>query len=255
MTIRTICDDVILHLGELQDDADVSVARVAYWVKVWADRLLSQRLKKRMDGGSVDRVDTGAYDTAFLLDVTMDSDMQYPYFTLPRNILEMDHDAGIRAVTYVKTNVPENCPKDGERIQFSWTTYDKLQTLAGSTYQKPSPSRPYFFRMNTRIPTEPGLMRVYLPGVSGSVRTVRVILTLSLPAVEDIDIDETLEFPDDLVGPLTMAVVNMGRMALTVPQERLLNDGRDTGLGQPPPAAHAPRTLSLNDPTININLD
>lgn len=245
-TIRNIADDVILHLGELQDDAEVTVARVAYWVKMWADKLLAQRLGKRMEGGVAGR-DTGAYDTAFIVGTAMDPDMQYMYFTLPRNILDLNRDGGIKAITYVRDNVPENCPKDGEKLEFSWTTFDRLQTLAGSTYQSPSPFRPYFFRMNTRIPTEPGLSRVYLPGVASAITRVRVILVLSIPPLADVDVDAPFEFPDDLVGPLTMAVVNMGRMALQVPQERLLNDGRDNMLGAPPPASATGKVVSVND--------
>lgn len=253
-TIRQICDDVILHLGELQDDAEVSIARVAYWVKMWADRLLSQRLSKTIPGGIGNR-ETGAWDTAFILDVSMDDDMQYPYFTLPRSILDLNKDRGVRAITYVRNNIPDNCPKDGEKVQFSWTTYGQLQALAGSTYQRPSPYRPYFFRMNTRISDEPGMNRIYMPGVSPSVRQVRVILQLALPPLEDIDLDDTLEMPDDLIGPLTLAVVNMGRMALTVPTERLMNDGRDAALGQPPPGLQASRTVSVNDPIMNTQFD
>jgi len=76
------------------------------------------------------------------------------------------------------------------------------------------------------------------------IETVEIGLFMTLPPITEIKLDEEFDFPDELLFVLKKQVLEMGRFALMVPQERVNDGDDDTNAAQVP----TNKLTSVNDP-------
>jgi hypothetical protein len=228
-TLRTFCSDLKIDLKQTKDDLEIPDAQLMYWTLVIGDRLRMQHIVKRR---------SGAYLTRFVLAVQADSTFtERRYVVLPRTIYDIDLDGGVESLCYYKAN------KD--RPEFSLVTFfrtspSNMRSMNMSTYKKASLTHPYFWREGDRL---------YLDGVHNSLPNVEAHLYTNLPDINEVDPDAPFDFPKELLYPLKRAILDMGRFALSLPGEHLVNDGTNRPakevIGQPG------KTVSVNDPLVN----
>lgn len=229
-TLRIIWADVKRTLHQGKDDLEIPDLQGWYWTLVVADRLRMQHIVKRR---------SGAYLTRFVLNVVADT--AFPsrrYVVLPRSIYDLDLDGGIHELNYIR----KECDRpEFARVTFARTDPASYRTRQMSFYQKATPAHPYFWREGDKL---------YLDGV-GLIDKVEAHLYTTLPDVMDADPDAPLDFPKELIFPLTRALRDMGRFMLSMPGEYLANDGTPR---PPTMVAGAPeKTLSVNDPLVSTD--
>ena len=236
--VRHIVDDVIIDLNQMSDDQKITEAQVAYWVIIVGNRLRAQHIQKR---------NSGAFLTTFaeipvqVSDVTGDNLVRFrKFFDLPESIYDFNNDNAIHYISYsVEEELPNELPPL-TNVKFSRTTPAALKSLYMNPYAKPDVKNPYFYRSGSRI---------YLMGIECiDVDSVEVGLFLSIPPVTEIDPDQELDFPEELILVLKKNVLEMGRFALLVPKERI-NDGTDS---VNPAEVPTSKIVSVNDP-INLS--
>lgn len=233
-TLRHIVDDIAVDLRQNFDDKKVRDSQVAYWVIIVGDRLRSQHIGKRS---------SGAFLTTFpevpvtKVDVPSDNLPRYRYyFDLPSCIYDFHNDQGIHYITYsVEAELPNELPPI-TNVKFGRTTPARLSTLYMNPHTKPNVKNPYFYRSGEKI---------FLMGIDCiDVKTVELGLFLTLPPITEIKLDEVFDFPDELLFILKKQVLDMGRFALMVPNERV-NDGDDDVKSNQVPTN---KIVSVNDP-------
>lgn len=236
----------MLELGENFDDAELSRGRVLYNVQLVAARLLQQHQAKIDDLGAGGR-SSGAFLATYVLDVEEDADLNNrPYITLPITLFDLSNDGAIRYITYFPDD-EDACEPHLQSVQFTRTTPSALRALSGSVYQRPSPRSPYFYRASSYASDPPGMNRVYLVGVQG-IEQVEIGLLSAIDPASTPSPSEEMNFPPELLYILKRHVLDLRNWAMTIPQERLRNDGRDTDVGgqSRPPG----RLVSVNDPSV-----
>ena len=103
-------------------------------------------------------------------------------------------------------------------------------------HTKPDVKNPYFYRSGEKI---------FLMGLECiDIETVEIGLFMTLPPITEIKLDEEFDFPDELLFVLNKQVLEMGRFALMVPQERVNDGDDDTNAAQVP----TNKLTSVNDP-------
>lgn len=230
-TLRTITSDVRRTLKQTKDDLEIPEMQLMYWVLVVADRLRMQHIVKRS---------SGAHLTSFVLPVIADATFtERRYAVLPRSIYDIDLDAGIESLCYYKPS--QNRPEFSV-VTFFRTTPSGLRGANLSTYQKSALDHPYYWREGNRL---------YLDGVHNGVKNIEARVYCNLPDINSVDPDAPLDFPKELIYPLTRAVLDMGRFALSLPGEYIVNDGTSR---LPNVVAGSPGKLaSVNTPLSNTD--
>ena len=232
--LRHIVDDIVLDLRQNFDDKKIQVAQIAYWIIIVGNRLRAQHIQKRSSGAFLT---TFAEVPVEVSDVVGDNLVRYrKYFDLPECIYDFNNDEAIHYISFsVDPELKHELPPLTQ-VKFSRTTPARLKSLYMHPYTKPNIKDPYFYRSGKRI---------YLLGVECvNIKNVEVGLFLSIPPITKIDLDEVFDFPEELIFVLKKQVLDMGRFALLVPQERI-NDGDDsTNPNQVP----TNKITSVNDP-------
>lgn len=242
MTIASLTDDILIALGFSHDDALRSRIAVMRNVKMAVDKVQSQILGKAIKGGDTRSISDML--SVFTVDVTNhealdNGDWDYHSFVLPVELYSLQRDGAISFIRYNRIDLPPNCPPQIARVRFTGTTLAALSTIYDSTYQKPSPSQPYYARNKDRV---------YIYGVDPSITKLLIGLYASIPAFEDIDPDEELTLPDEYYYAVKKMILDLERWVLQIPQQRLKNDGRDL---EPEQTVRTERPVSLNDPLMS----
>lgn len=202
-TLRYIVFDVLRGIKETHPQADITLAQVAYWVIVHADRL------RKMHIG---QASSGAYLATFLdIDVLVDPATGRNYFVLPAAIYDFDSDKGIEYMTY-KAQLDPNDPVLTS-VQFTRTTIPAARRLYMNEDERPKPSDPYFYRVADWI---------YLLGCE-QINLLLVeagFYTTFLPAADAVlDLDAVFDFPPELLPQLKAEVIGLGLFIKKLPEE------------------------------------
>ena len=205
-TIRQVVYDLLGDFKQLYDDAEITPFKMFYWVMVHADRLRKQHIEK---------IDSGLYVTKFDVVVHVEPNTGRNYFDLPGVIYDMDKDNGISYITYDPA-VDLSIPTFGS-VLFTRTTPEIARRLYFRASETPTPNNPYFYLQSKKV---------YLLGIEQlHILSLETGLRLSLnPNDLTVDIDQPLDFPQDLIPILKRQILDMGRFVLTVPRD-LSNDG------------------------------
>ena len=232
--LRHIIDDISVTLKQTFDDKMIQRSQIAYWVLLVANTLKSQHIQKRS---------SGLYLTTFpnVPLIMADSGGEgknvvknRKYFVLPTTIYDFDNDGAIDYIAYVSDGT-QTCPPQFTRQTFNRTTQKTSERLYYSKYEKPSPTNPFFYVTGQNVYTL-GLEKV-------DVELVEIGLYVALDPLLTIDIDQYLDFPDELVFQLRRNVMDMAKYSYLFPQERL-NDGNASVADK---KLDLPKTQSVNE--------
>jgi len=206
ITLRHIVYDLLGDFKQLYDDASLTPYKVLFWVFAEASLLKKQHIEKR---------DSGAFTTIFDVDVHVEPSNGRNYFVLPDSILDMDNDAGVEYITYAP-EIDLALPVFASTT-FTRTTPAKAARLYFREDELPTPANPYFYRINERI---------YLLGVEQiNIVAVEIGLKLNFNITgTTLSLDDSFEFPLELVPVLKRRVLDLGRFILQIPRD-LVNDG------------------------------
>jgi hypothetical protein len=196
-----IADDIKTTLKSKYDDANITLAHVVYWLRIFGDRLLMQHQQKK---------DTTTYVQNFHIPANMITPdwRGEKYFVLPQDIFDYDGDNGIEYITYF----------DGLRyVPFGRTTPGAIPRLYFTIEETPRPDNPYFYRMKDLAKQD----AIFLLGFECiNVPDLDIGLRTTLTGVIPCNLDEQMPFPDELLVILQNQVLNIGRFVLLTPQDR-----------------------------------
>lgn len=244
-TYAQIADDVAIALGYTFDDALRKRGQIAYNVKLVRDKLAKQILS-----GDAQRNDPRSSSDIMITaivpvtwndaDDAVVTDFDAVYFDLPFPVIGSMYDSGINFIRYLRNEIPMECPPAVSLTPFTGTTLASLNAIYGSAYQRPSAKQPYYARAKAGNKD-----RVYLFGIRDKVKHLLIgiyagsdFLTMSL--------DDDINLPDDKLHTLKKMVMEMEAWSLQIPQERLMNDGRDM---QPEQIVRTSPIMSVNHPS------
>lgn len=241
-TLRYVVDDISKDLEQVFSSKSIQKSQVAFWVLMVANRLKSQHIAK---------IDSGAYVHVFT-DIPVDIEAVganpnniagRKRIELPEAIYDYDKDGGIEYIAYWdRDNVSLDCPEPPEFTNrtFTRTTPKESERLYYDKYEKPSPKNPYFYRLGKYV---------YFLGIEKvDVDTVEIGIYSTLDPMTEIDLDAEFEFPEELLLILKRQVLDLGRFALKMPEDRN-NDGVDDTNAK---NVSDQKLVSVNDP-INQN--
>lgn len=234
--LRTIVDDLSKDFKQVFDDKLITDAQIAHWVIMIGNRLLSQHIAKR---------DSGAFlhiygDVPIIVSpITNNPNVlkNRKYIVLPENIFDYDKDGGIEYISYYMEDQQPDCPAPYTWVKFHRTSPSDLERLYMSSYEKPTPKNPYFFRAGDNI---------YLLGiecVNPKKLEIGIYSTIKPVTSADLDLDQPFRFPEELLIQLKRQVLDLGRFVMMIPEERV-NDGVDQKATQGIPTA---KLVSVNE--------
>lgn len=244
-TYAQVADDVAIALGYTADDSLRKRGQIAYNVKLVRDKLAKQILAadaQRNDPRSSSDIMITAIVPVTWNDVAdaVVTDFDAVYFDLPFPVIGSMYDSGINFIRYLRNDIPMECPPAVSLTPFTGTTLASLNAIYGSAYQRPSAKQPYYARAKAGNKD-----RVYLFGIRDKVKHLLIgiyagsdFLTMSL--------DDDINLPDDKLHTLKKMVMEMEAWSLQIPQERLMNDGRDM---QPEQIVRTSPIMSVNHPS------
>lgn len=239
--LRHIVDDIQVILKQTYDDREFQDIQVAYWCTILGDRLRSQHILKRRSGAFL-----SVYANIPINEFTsITNPNQIPnrkYVELPGCIYDFDMDAGIEYVSYWDND--DNCGSEKfKKVKFNRTNPSEVEVLYYSDYTKPSPSNPYFYRVDNKL---------YLLGLECSgAEAVEMGIYLILPDVVTIDIDAVWPFPAELIPVLQRHVLDIARFGLEVPEGAKINTGTDGN--ENTENVPTQKLVSVNDNVISTN--
>jgi len=237
--LRHIIDDIVLDLKQSTDDRIIEKAQIGYWVLMVANRLNSQHIAKRSSGQFL----TTFADIPvqqFAVNNNPNEIKCRKYITLPKSIYDYDNDAGIEYISYYTEEECDGCPPPFTQNKFTRTTQSNSERLYMNIYECPSPSNPFFYRTGDNI---------YFLGIEKvDIKKVEIGIYAELDPITTIDIDQSLEFPSELLVILKRQVLDLGRFSLLIPQERV-NDGSDNVTPNNVPTQKLVSVNELNQPT------
>lgn len=207
MTYREAIYDVYSVLKQNFNDKEISINHIAYWFKIYADRLLSQHIQKH---------ETEAYLQVFnSVPVLTEALTGRKYIEIPESVYDFDLDGGIVYISYtykVDTNA-------FTLVRFTRTTATEARRLYWTEEETPTPQNAYWYRANNP--------NVYLLGLECiDVTEVEVGLYVRFNSIP-CDLDEEFNFPAELITVLQRQILDLGRFVLQIPRDRV-NDGTDT---------------------------
>lgn len=201
-TIRQVVFDVLRTVRENHPGAKVTVAQVAYWVILHADRL--RRLQ-------IGQAPTGRYMATYpSIDALVDAVTGRNYCVIPASIYDIEDDKGIAYLTY-KARLDLNSPTFTS-TPFTRTTPLQSRRLYMSEDEKPSASNPYFYTSEDRI--------YFLGCEQINLTVVEAGLYTNLLAYDTaMDLDIPLDIPQELIPMLKNELVSMGLFISKLPKE------------------------------------
>lgn len=237
-TLRDITNDIQVLLRQSADDREFEDIHVAWACTIIGDRLRSQHIQKR-DSGAFLSVYANVPVSQF---TTISNPNQIPnrdYLELPACIYDFNLDAGIEYISYWDNE--DDCGSQKfKNVKFNRTSPSKVESLYYSEYTKPSPSNPYFYRVDKYI---------YLLGLECvDIDAVEMGIYAILPHPKDVDIDAEWPFPAELLPVLQRHVLDILRLGLQMPDDGKLNTGDDNSTPQEVPNQ---KLISVNDPVVS----
>jgi hypothetical protein len=236
--LRTVVDDLIKDFNQQFDDKKIQKAQVAHWIIIVGNRLLSQHIAKRDSGAFL-----GIYSD---IPINVATESLNPniikgrkYIVLPTCIFDYTKDGGVEYISYYMDKQEPNCPPPFTRQTFTRTTPGDSQRLYMSPDETPSPKGPYWYRAG---------QNVYLLGlecINPKSVEIGIYSTLKPITDPDLDLDQPFPFPEELLIQLKRQVLDLGRWALIMPEQRT-NDGINSDGAQPVPQG---KIVSVNELT------
>lgn len=209
-TYRFLANDLIEIFRQTNDDSEIGLVQVIFWVNVICNRLKMQHIKKQP---------TGTHLTTFnSVIVSNEPVTNKKYFDLPKSVYDLKHDKGIDYIAY--DTIAECCSGPAfVGVVFGRTTSNTAKRLYKNPYEKPSAKNPYFYRVGERV---------YLLGLEcvNSPQLEIALYTSIDTAIDVCSLDDAIPLSDELISVLKYEVLNLGRFALIVPNERI-NEGAD----------------------------
>jgi hypothetical protein len=210
LTLRYIIFDPIELLKQTVKDRDIQPVQIAYWAIILMNRLKSQHIDKR---------DSGRFLTTFTqVPVVVPAATQSQgivqnrkYVELPGVIFDFDKDASIEYVAYTSDGSP-GCPPEYTHVRFERTTPSTSWILYTDGYTQPKPSVPYW-SLSKNILTLYGIETV-------DVNTLEMGIYMPIAPPDQIDLDEPVEFPEELIVILQRQLYDIGRLGLLIPADR-----------------------------------
>lgn len=217
--LRTVVDDLMKDFRQQFDDKMLQRSQVAHWVIMIGNRLKSQHIAKR---------DSGAYLSIYAgvpIEVATSNDSPNvvkgrKHIVLPTCIFDYTQDGGIEYISYYVEDQDPTCPPPFTNVLFNRTTPSDLQRIYASTYEKPSPTNPFFYRSRDKV---------YLLGLECiNPKSIEIGIYSTLKPITDptLDLDDPFDFPEELLIQLKRQVLDLGRFVMVIPEERV-NDGVD----------------------------
>ena len=153
------------------------------------------------------------------------------YVTLPKQIIDLPNQRGIKYISYTFGDSSNGYSFTQTFFQPTFT--GQLQHLYLDEYTKPSPKNPYFYRIGQDF-NGISVDRLYLIGIENvEIDDVEMAMLSTLNPKTIVDLDDEIPLPDELVLELTAQILQLGRMILMMPEERI-NQGSDSPQGQVP---------------------
>jgi hypothetical protein len=216
MTYRYVVYDIEKTLKKNFDDADITLNQILYWVMVVANKI---RLQHTLD------TNTDMFTSTFCPVVIEEDEKGRKYIDLPASIMSLQNNAGVVSMSY---NVDTNCCSGPAFAQtfFQPVNYGEVQRLYLDVYEKPSAKNPYFYRVGDKV-NGVDVNRLYLLGLECvDVIDLEIAVKTTLNPKELCSLDDELPVPDELIQPLIMEVLELGRFGMMIPEERV-NVGDD----------------------------
>lgn len=214
MKWREVVYDVINSLQQNFDDSSISLYAATYWTVVMADKIRAQHIGKSS---------SGAFLTIFpQVPVSTDTITGRKYITLPTNIYDYNEDRGISFISYDYTI--DDCEPPFTSVTFSRTTPASSKVLFYTSEERPEPQNPYFYRVKENI---------YFLGIENiNVGNVEIGIYSTFNPRTVVDLDDEMEFPQELIPVLMAQVLSLGKFVLQIPTDKL-NDGTQSQVAMP----------------------
>lgn len=222
---RYVSYSLLTSLKKMDDDSDVRLPHVVYWVQVVANKLMVDQFLK---------TDSGLFTSTFNEVTVLEDEKGRKYFELPSQIMDLPNEEGIELITYCA----EKCnPHPQQSVFFQPTTLAKSPLLYYDEYTKPSTLNPYFYRVGYKVDGAK-VNRVYLLGLEcAKVDCLDIALRCTIDPTALCDLDEEIPLPDERIKELMDEVLALGRFIMMIPEERV-NQGADetspSNVPQPP---------------------
>jgi len=241
MTVKQFIAEIQVALGENVDDAILNepwlLTLTGYAVNLVLEQEITRTLRR---GDQIQAVrNVMRFENVPVID---DAVNNRRYVELPDKVYDLPGGRGIDFVAYYRANQQPGCSPLVARVQFDATTWRELALLYASKdpIRMPSPERPRY------IPSDGN--RLYLFGMDMMQKRVELGLIIAFDPMNGVDLNGELPISPESIFNVRRLVLSMANWILMQPQERLLNDGRDTDLGAPKP--QAPPIMSVNDPIL-----
>lgn len=228
-TWREVAEDLREHLKQVYVDSKISLAQAVFWVRVVADNVRA---------AAVGQKSSGAFMYTFLVPVLKDtskgnlSSGTRKYIELPKYIYDFDEDRGVHYVSY-PDGPGLNQPRFTDK-KFTRTTIEESELLYMNRFEKPEPSNPYWYRENNYI------FFLGLETYGGAYLQIGLFITFD--PLKEIDIDEPMDFPSELLDLFKRELLDLGRWALLFPRELQID-----GSGEAPVGIPTNKIVSVND--------
>lgn len=222
-TIRQLASSLHESLKQTFDDADITLPMVVFWVQFFINKYqaakVSPRYQRRMNT-------SGMYLSIYSdLEVTSATTNTNPnvvsgrkYITLPTSIHDLESDGGIAYVSY--GDFEDSCQPSFAGVRFTRTSPTAAMYLYKNPYEKPSPSNPYFYRINNNY--------VYLLGIENvSVQSLEAGLYTTFDPFSMSSLDNDINLDEALVADVYRNVFDLGRFVMLIPSDPR-NEGTDT---------------------------
>jgi len=215
-TFRTVVDDLMEDFRQIFDDKRLQKTQVAHWVIMVGNRLLSQHIGKR---------DSGQYLHIYgNVPISVSQTTQNPniiakrkYIELPANIFDYNKDKGVEYVAYYDE---DECGNPIQRT-FSRTTPSDLGRIQDSTYEKPTPENPFWYRAGDNM------FLVGIECINPKAIEIGIYSTLRPITDPETELDAPVGLPEELLIQVKRQVLDLGRFVMMTPEERT-NDGDDS---------------------------
>lgn len=221
-TYRYIAYDLQKSLKKNFDDADITFSQIVYWIIVVANKLrVGQYLQTNTD-----------LFTSTFTSVAVEKDVKgRKYVALPHQVMDLPNQRGIKYLAY--TFGDSSSGNSFAQTFFQPTFTGQVQHLYLDEYTKPSPKNPYFYRIGQDF-NGVSVDRLYLLGIENiEVEDIEMAIISTLDPKTIVNLDDEIPLPDELVLDLTTQILQLGRMILMTPEERI-NQGSDSPQGSVP---------------------
>ena len=232
--LRLLVNETLTTIKQTFDDRTVSMAQVAQCYIIVANQLLSQHNLKRDSGAFLSTFDNVPVNKE-TASINPNLIKGRKYVELPGLIFDNDKDGAVEYLAYTSEG-KENCPPRFTNVPFTRTSPSQAQWLYLHPSTKPSPSNPYFYRVNNLL---------YLLGIEAvPINSLEMGLYLTIDPLQEIDIDKPFPFPSELLAVLKRQVTDLIRYNWFFGDSRqnkgddTTDDGKNTNV---------PKIVSVND--------